>query len=89
MNKSFCSSCFRLFPQAQKKDQSKFYGELMENRRTEDEKDQEKVRLKNVAKKEAKNAFDDRHWSDKPLDDMQVWMLLLLVMHLHLSVTSA
>ncbi|XP_035828520.1 probable ATP-dependent RNA helicase DDX23 isoform X2 [Aplysia californica] len=55
---------------AQKKDQSKFYGDLMEKRRTEAEKDQEKKRLKNVASKEAKQKWDDRHWSEKPLDDM-------------------
>ncbi|XP_013064804.2 probable ATP-dependent RNA helicase DDX23 isoform X2 [Biomphalaria glabrata] len=55
---------------AQKKDQSKFYGDLMEKRRTEAEKDQEKKRLKGVASREAKQRWDDRHWSEKPLEDM-------------------
>ncbi len=27
--------------------------------------------MKNVAKKEAKAKFDERHWSEKPLDAMQ------------------
>jgi len=55
---------------AQKKDQSKFYGELMEKRRTEAEKEQEKVRLKKVKRKEDKQKWDDRHWSEKELDEM-------------------
>ncbi|XP_059174183.1 probable ATP-dependent RNA helicase DDX23 [Physella acuta] len=55
---------------AQKKDQSKFYGDLMEKRRTEAEKDQEKKRLKTVASREAKQKWDDRHWSEKPVEDM-------------------
>lgn len=56
---------------AQKKDQSKFYGDLLERRRTEAEKEQEKKRLKNVAKKEAKQKWDDRHWSEKDIEQMQ------------------
>ncbi|KAK3797894.1 hypothetical protein RRG08_007992 [Elysia crispata] len=56
---------------AQKKDQSRFYGDLMERRRTDAEKDQEKKRLSNVASKEAKQKWDDRHWSEKPLENMQ------------------
>lgn len=56
---------------AQKKDQSKFYGDLLERRRTEAEKEQERKRLKNVAKKEAKQKWDDRHWSEKDLEQMQ------------------
>ncbi|KAK7494240.1 hypothetical protein BaRGS_00014522, partial [Batillaria attramentaria] len=55
---------------AQKKDQSKFYGDLLEKRRTEAEKEQEKKRLKAVAKKEAKQKWDDRHWMEKSLDEM-------------------
>nr|XP_022309343.1 probable ATP-dependent RNA helicase DDX23 [Crassostrea virginica] len=55
---------------AQKKDQSKFYGELLEKRRTAEEKEQEKKHQKNIAKKEAKQKWDDRHWSDKGLEDM-------------------
>ncbi|RZF46492.1 hypothetical protein LSTR_LSTR014617 [Laodelphax striatellus] len=55
---------------AQKRDQSKFYGELLEKRRTAAEKEQEKVRLKKVKKKEEKQRWDDRHWSEKALDEM-------------------
>ena len=55
---------------AQKKDQSRFYGDLLEKRRTEGEKEQEKKRLKGVAKKEAKQRWDDRHWSEKDLETL-------------------
>ncbi|EEB18879.1 pre-mRNA-splicing ATP-dependent RNA helicase prp28, putative [Pediculus humanus corporis] len=55
---------------AQKRDQSKFYGELLEKRRTDAEKEQEKVRLKKLRKKEEKQKWDDRHWSEKALDEM-------------------
>ncbi|RWS12184.1 putative ATP-dependent RNA helicase DDX23-like protein [Dinothrombium tinctorium] len=54
----------------QKKEQSKFYGELLERRRTEAEKEQEKHRLEKVKKKEEKQKWDDRHWSQKSLDEM-------------------
>ncbi|XP_065210782.1 probable ATP-dependent RNA helicase DDX23 [Planococcus citri] len=55
---------------AQKRDQSKFYGELLEKRRTEAEKEQEKVRLKKVKKREEKQKWDDRHWTEKNYDEM-------------------
>ncbi|XP_014206061.1 probable ATP-dependent RNA helicase DDX23 [Copidosoma floridanum] len=55
---------------AQKRDQSKFYGELLEKRRTEAEKEQEKVRLKKVKRKEEKQKWDDRHWTEKAIDEM-------------------
>ena len=55
---------------SQKKEQTQFYGDLLERRRTEMEKDQEKVRLKKLQKKEDKQRFDDRHWSDKELERM-------------------
>ncbi|CAH1368855.1 hypothetical protein MTP99_010347 [Tenebrio molitor] len=55
---------------AQKRDQSKFYGELLEKRRTEAEKAQEKVRLKKVRRKEEKQLWDDRHWSEKDVAEM-------------------
>ncbi|CAH1984663.1 unnamed protein product [Acanthoscelides obtectus] len=55
---------------AQKQDQSKFYGELLEKRRTEAEKAQEKVRLKKVKRREEKQLWDDRHWSEKEHDKM-------------------
>lgn len=54
----------------QKRKQSKFYGDLLEKRRTEAEKEQEKVRLKKVKKKEEKQKWDDRHWTDKEHTDM-------------------
>ncbi|XP_069509953.1 probable ATP-dependent RNA helicase DDX23 [Ambystoma mexicanum] len=54
----------------QKREQSHFYGDLMEKRRTLEEKEQEEVRLKKVRKKEAKQRWDDRHWSQKKLDEM-------------------
>merc|ERR1719189_755428 len=55
---------------SQKKFQGQFYGDLVEKRRTEGEKDQEKERLRKVKKREEKQRFDDRHWSEKELDDM-------------------
>lgn len=55
---------------AQKKDHSKFYGNLLEKRRTELEKEQEKLRLRKVKKKEDKQKWDDRHWSEKDQDEM-------------------
>ncbi|EDS27249.1 DEAD box ATP-dependent RNA helicase [Culex quinquefasciatus] len=54
----------------QKRKQSKFYGDLLEKRRTDAEKEQEKVRLKKVKKKEDKQKWDDRHWSEKEVDEM-------------------
>uniref|UniRef100_A0A3Q2E848 Probable ATP-dependent RNA helicase DDX23 n=1 Tax=Cyprinodon variegatus TaxID=28743 RepID=A0A3Q2E848_CYPVA len=54
----------------QKREQSRFYGDLMEKRRTLEEKEQEETRLKKVRKKEAKQRWDDRHWSQKKLDEM-------------------
>ncbi|CAG9864583.1 unnamed protein product [Phyllotreta striolata] len=55
---------------AQKRDQSKFYGELLEKRRTEAEKAQEKVRLKKMRRREEKQLWDDRHWTEKDLPEM-------------------
>uniref|UniRef100_A0A2K5LVB5 RNA helicase n=1 Tax=Cercocebus atys TaxID=9531 RepID=A0A2K5LVB5_CERAT len=50
--------------------QSHFYGDLMEKRRTLEEKEQEEARLCKLRKKEAKQLWDDRHWSQKKLDEM-------------------
>jgi len=55
----------------QKKEQESFYKSMMEDRRSAQEKEQEQTRLKKVAKKETKQAFDDRHWTEKELDGMQ------------------
>jgi ATP-dependent RNA helicase DDX23/PRP28 len=54
----------------QKKEQSKYYADLLEKRRTDAEKDQEKVRLKKEENREAKQRWDDRHWTDKSLEEM-------------------
>lgn len=54
----------------QKRDQSKFYGDLLEKRRTDEEKSQEKKRLKVVKEKENKQKYDDRHWTEKSLPEM-------------------
>ena len=54
----------------QKKDQSKFYGEMLDKRRSETEKAQEKVRLKKEQKREDKQKWDDRHWVEKKVDEM-------------------
>ncbi|XP_075152872.1 putative ATP-dependent RNA helicase DDX23 [Haematobia irritans] len=54
----------------QKRTQSQFYGDLLEKRRTEAEKEQEKVRLIKVKRKEEKQKWDDRHWSEKDNDEM-------------------
>ncbi|XP_054713320.1 probable ATP-dependent RNA helicase DDX23 [Uloborus diversus] len=55
---------------SQKKEQSKFYGELLEMRRTVAEKEQEIIRLKKIKRKEDKQKWDDRHWSQKSQDEM-------------------
>lgn len=80
---------------AQKKQKSEFYANLMEKRRTKEEKQQEELRyiyllrgfifcfhfssiahiyficrLAGVKKKEKKEAFDNRHWTQKNLDQM-------------------
>ena len=54
----------------QKKEQSMFYGNLLEKRRTLDEKEQETTRLGKLAKREAKTKWDERHWTEKPLSEM-------------------
>ncbi|CAF0852437.1 unnamed protein product [Adineta ricciae] len=54
----------------QKKDQSKFYGDLLEERRSEGEKDREKARLRSDREKDERRRFDERHWSEKDLDEM-------------------
>jgi ATP-dependent RNA helicase DDX23/PRP28 len=54
----------------QKKHQGQFYNDMVDNRRTEGEKDQEKERIKKLAKKEDKQKFDDRHWTEKEQEKM-------------------
>lgn len=54
----------------QKTEQSKFYGNLLDKRRTQGEKDREVARLKSDQAKDEKRRYDERHWSDKTLDEM-------------------
>ncbi|XP_028967968.1 probable ATP-dependent RNA helicase DDX23 [Galendromus occidentalis] len=54
----------------QKKEQSKFYGDLLESRRTNQEKEQEQARLQKLKNREEKQRWDDRHWSQKDLAEM-------------------
>lgn len=54
----------------QKRTQGKFYGDMLEKRRTDAEKEQEKVRLKKVKNREDKQMWDDRHWSEKEKEAM-------------------
>ncbi|XP_046847137.1 probable ATP-dependent RNA helicase DDX23 [Xenia sp. Carnegie-2017] len=49
---------------------SKFYTEFLEERRTQAEKDQEISRVNRLRDKEKKQAYDDRHWTHKDLDEM-------------------
>ncbi|KAL7671547.1 hypothetical protein ACOME3_006441 [Neoechinorhynchus agilis] len=49
---------------------TEFYGSLLEERRTQAEKDQEGVRLKRLANREARIKYDERHWTDKSLSQM-------------------
>ena len=80
----------------QKKEHGKFYGDLLEERRTESEKDQEKERLKKMKRKEDKQKFDDRHWSEKELEKMteRDWRIfredynIAIKVSLHLSLSE-
>ncbi|CDW52257.1 Helicase C and DEAD domain containing protein [Trichuris trichiura] len=53
---------------SQKKSQSQFYGNLLERRRTDAEKEQQESTK--VRAKEAKQKWDDRHWRQKSLEEM-------------------
>ncbi|KAK3732822.1 hypothetical protein QZH41_017722 [Actinostola sp. cb2023] len=55
---------------SQKKDSGRFYLEMMEKRRTNEEKEQESSRILKVKAKEKKAAHDDRHWVKKKLEEM-------------------
>lgn len=54
----------------QMKEKSKFYDQLLEERRTEIEKDRAKELEVLAEKKEKKLAHDERHWSEKQLSQM-------------------
>ncbi|KAM3181394.1 DEAD (Asp-Glu-Ala-Asp) box polypeptide 23 [Hymenolepis weldensis] len=54
----------------QKKELGKFYSSLIESRRTDAQKEQEVKRLHGLAKREAREKWDDRHWTEKSLEEM-------------------
>ncbi|XP_055352238.1 probable ATP-dependent RNA helicase DDX23 [Paramacrobiotus metropolitanus] len=54
---------------SQKKN-AKFYQDLIEHRRNHEEKVQAKVHEAAIRQREAKQRFDDRHWSEKEPDEM-------------------
>ncbi|KAI8075621.1 P-loop containing nucleoside triphosphate hydrolase protein [Thamnidium elegans] len=55
----------------QKKQQSEFYDRLLRERRTTSEVDRASELQQISINKEAKTRFDERHWSEKPLDQMR------------------
>lgn len=62
----------------QKKDKSRFYEAMLDDRRTKQEKKQEVKRIEKEAVKAKKSKFDDRHWKRKDLEEMQErdWRIL-------------
>ncbi|KAI8139339.1 P-loop containing nucleoside triphosphate hydrolase protein [Fennellomyces sp. T-0311] len=54
----------------QKKQRSEFYNQLLSDRQTEEEHRRTKELMEMDKKKEAKMMWDDRHWSEKPLEQM-------------------
>jgi len=55
----------------QKRQRSKFYDDLLERRRNIEEKDRAGQLLEKQKKKERKAAWDDRHWTEKSLNEMK------------------
>ncbi|KAI9351733.1 P-loop containing nucleoside triphosphate hydrolase protein, partial [Zopfochytrium polystomum] len=55
----------------QKRKRSEFYEQLLRDRRTEEEKDRVRELDEIERGKEKKSAWDDRHWSEKPLSEMK------------------
>lgn len=55
---------------AQKKDQSKFYDDMMEKRRTDTEKNFAVRRIKTAVDKENEKEYRERHWTKKNLPEM-------------------
>ncbi|CAG8634679.1 2246_t:CDS:10, partial [Funneliformis mosseae] len=55
----------------QKRDRAQFYNQLLEERRTLDQKDRAEERMEIDRRKELKTMWDDRHWSEKPLTEMK------------------
>ncbi|CAD5231606.1 unnamed protein product [Bursaphelenchus xylophilus] len=56
---------------AQKKQKSEFYQTIMDQRRTDGQKEQEEHRLELERRKQKKEDHDNRHWTTKPLAEMQ------------------
>ncbi|KAJ3245924.1 DEAD (Asp-Glu-Ala-Asp) box polypeptide 23 [Chytriomyces hyalinus] len=55
----------------QKKQRSEFYEKMLQDRRTEEEVGRQKELAEIEKKKEKKSAWDDRHWTEKPLTEMK------------------
>ncbi|KAJ1980165.1 mRNA splicing protein prp28 [Dimargaris xerosporica] len=55
----------------QTNERSKFYQQLLEQRRTEEETDRAQALLDAERYREARVQWDDRHWSEKPLSEMR------------------
>ncbi|KAK4518750.1 uncharacterized protein ATC70_008972 [Mucor velutinosus] len=55
----------------QKKQQSEFYDRLLKERRTTEEVERAMALKQMSIKKEAKAKWDERHWTEKPLDQMK------------------
>ncbi|RKP09279.1 P-loop containing nucleoside triphosphate hydrolase protein [Thamnocephalis sphaerospora] len=64
--------------QQQKRERSQFYSTLMESRRTLEEKERAEELVERHRKREQRERWDDRHWSEKPLDQMRErdWRIL-------------
>ncbi|KAJ3062265.1 DEAD (Asp-Glu-Ala-Asp) box polypeptide 23, partial [Quaeritorhiza haematococci] len=55
----------------QKKIRSQFYSTMLERRRTTEEAERAVELLEREKKRERQAAWDDRHWSEKPLEEMK------------------
>ncbi|KAI9475589.1 MAG: P-loop containing nucleoside triphosphate hydrolase protein [Benjaminiella poitrasii] len=55
----------------QKKRQSEFYDRLLKERRTSEELERASTLKQMTLNKEARARWDERHWTDKPLDQMK------------------
>ncbi|KAL9555478.1 DEAD (Asp-Glu-Ala-Asp) box polypeptide 23 [Mucor bainieri] len=55
----------------QKKQQSEFYDRLLKERRTTEEVERAMALKQMSIKKEAKTKWDERHWTEKPLEQMK------------------
>nr|CAG8475242.1 169_t:CDS:10 [Entrophospora candida] len=55
----------------QKRDRASFYNQLLEQRRTLDQKGRAEEKMEIDRRKELKTMWDDRHWSEKPLTEMK------------------